>query len=183
MTIDWTAQLVGQLEFYWDVHLRPRLEGLTDDEYLWEPVDGCWSIRQGEDGRWRMETSGKRDGPITTIAWRMAHVSVGIFGTRASTFFGDGSVPDDADMFDARHEPASLPATAADGIALLENNYRWWRDGISALDEAGLAKPLGPKGNMFAKDPMAALILHLNREAMHHGGEIGLMRDLYARKR
>ena len=26
---------------------------------------------------------------------------------------------------------------------------------------------------------MAALALHLNREAMHHGGEIGLLRDLY----
>jgi hypothetical protein len=29
---------------------------------------------------------------------------------------------------------------------------------------------------------MAALIVHINREVMHHGGEIGLMRDLYARR-
>jgi hypothetical protein len=26
---------------------------------------------------------------------------------------------------------------------------------------------------------MAALVLHINREVMHHGGEIGLLRDLY----
>jgi hypothetical protein len=39
--IAWGRVLVGQLEFYWDVHLRPRLEGLTDSEYCWEPVEGC----------------------------------------------------------------------------------------------------------------------------------------------
>jgi hypothetical protein len=26
---------------------------------------------------------------------------------------------------------------------------------------------------------MAALIVHISREAMHHGGEIGALRDLY----
>jgi hypothetical protein len=26
---------------------------------------------------------------------------------------------------------------------------------------------------------MASLVLHLNRETMHHGGEIGTLRDLY----
>ena len=26
---------------------------------------------------------------------------------------------------------------------------------------------------------MAALIVHVNREVMHHGGEIGALRDLY----
>ncbi len=183
MRLDWTAQLVGQLEFYWTVHLRPRLEGLTDDEYFWEPVPGCWSIRRDEHGRWRMDSERPEDRPVTTIAWRMAHISVGVFGTRASAFFGDGSVPDDADMFDPRHEPDSMPGTADEGIALLESTYRWWRDGIAALDEAGLAKPLGPKGSAYAGDPMAALILHLSRETMHHGGEIGLLRDLYVRLR
>ena len=56
--------------------------------------------------------------PFTTIAWRMAHIGVGCFATRVSTFFGDGSMPDDADMFDERHKPASLPRTAVDGAGL-----------------------------------------------------------------
>jgi hypothetical protein len=30
--VDWGGLLVGQLEFYWDVHLRPRLDGLTDED-------------------------------------------------------------------------------------------------------------------------------------------------------
>jgi hypothetical protein len=42
-----------------------------------------------------------------------------------------------------------------------------------------LVQPLGPRGGYFADQTMAQLVLHLNREAMHHGGEIGTLRDLY----
>ncbi len=31
----WTARLVDQLQFHWTLHIRPRLDGLTDDEYFW----------------------------------------------------------------------------------------------------------------------------------------------------
>ena len=45
MDIDWTHELVDQLEFQWAKILRPRIDSLTDEQYLWEPVAGCWSIR------------------------------------------------------------------------------------------------------------------------------------------
>jgi hypothetical protein len=31
MGIDWNGQLVDQLDWHWRPHLRPRLDGLTDD--------------------------------------------------------------------------------------------------------------------------------------------------------
>ena len=72
MQLDWGRLLVGQLEFYWDLHLWPRLEGLTDEEYFWEPVEGCWSLRRGADGRWRLDHGPEREpAPVTTIAWRL----------------------------------------------------------------------------------------------------------------
>lgn len=40
-----------QLEWHWGSHVRPRLDGLTDDEYTWEPVDGCWNVRLRDDAR------------------------------------------------------------------------------------------------------------------------------------
>jgi DinB superfamily len=88
-------------------------------------------------------------------------------------------VPDDAPMSDPRHQPAGLPTNAAEGLALLDSSYAWWRDGIAALDDDALAAPLGPRGGYFANDPMAALIVHVNRETMHHGAEMCLLRDLY----
>jgi hypothetical protein len=181
MKVDWGRLLVEQLEFYWDVHLRPRLDGLTDEEYFWEPVDGCWSLRRGPDGAYRLDGRWPEPSPppVTTIAWRLVHLGAGCFANRASAFFGDGSVPDDADMADPRHVPTDLPGTASEAIAFLERAYGQWHSGIASLDDAGLRAPLGPKGGPYAEDPMAALILHINRETMHHGGEIGALRDLY----
>ncbi len=181
MKVDWGSLIVGQVEFYWTVHLRPRLDGLTDEEFFWEPVDRSWSLRPGPDGAMRMDGVGEPEPtppPVTTIAWRLVHVAAGIY-SRASTFFGDGSVPADATMFDPRHQPGALPSSAAEGLDLLDRSYAWWRDGIAALDDDALAAPLGPRGAYFANDPMAALIVHVNRETMHHGAEICLLRDLY----
>src|ERR1019366_5582981 len=45
MTVDWNNQLAEQLDWHWRVQLRPRLDGMTDDEYRWEPVPGMWNIR------------------------------------------------------------------------------------------------------------------------------------------
>jgi hypothetical protein len=43
--IDWNRELVDQLDWHWQFIARPRLNSLTDDEYFWEPVADCWSIR------------------------------------------------------------------------------------------------------------------------------------------
>ena len=181
MRVDWGRLLVGQLEFYWDVHLRPRLDGLSDEEYFWEPVEGCWSLRRALDGGWRLDGGRPEPSPppVTTIAWRLVHVGATCLANRASAFFGGIDVPADADMFDPRLVPADLPGGADAAVAFLERSYRRWHDGIAALDEEGLGRPLGPRGGPYAEDPMAELVAHINREVMHHGAEIALLRDLY----
>lgn len=181
MTTTWRDLLLDQLDFYWQAHLRPRLEGLSDHEYLWEPVDGAWTLRDGGDSVVRIESVVPEPPvpPITTIAWRMAHVGRDVLGKRARALFGGSDAPADATMFDDRHWPEPLPLTAAGGLALLEEGYRLWREGIAGLDDDGLLRALGPKGGPFAEDSMAALALHLNRETMAHGAEICLLRDLY----
>jgi DinB superfamily len=179
--VDWGRLLVGQLEFYWDVHLRPRLDGLSDEEYLWEPAEGCWSLRRAPDGGWRLDGGRPEPSPppVTTIAWRLVHVGATCLANRASAFFDCAEVPAGADMFDPRLVPADLPGGADAAVAFLERSYRRWHDGIAALDEEGLGRPLGPRGGPYAEDPMAELVAHINREVMHHGAEIALLRDLY----
>jgi hypothetical protein len=179
--MDWVRALTAQLDFYWQSSLKPRLDGLTDEEFFWEPVEGCWSLRPGPDGAHRLDGADPEPSPppVTTIAWRIVHIAVGVFHTRASAFFGDGRMPAGATMFDPRHEPERLPATAAEAVALLESSYRWWLDGVNGLSEEEFLRPLGPRGAFFADEPMAMLVLHLNRETFHHGGEIGTLRDLF----
>ncbi|MEP7025360.1 MAG: DinB family protein [Actinomycetota bacterium] len=181
MNTFWGPLIVGQLEFYWDQILRPRLDGLTDDEYLWEPVPGSWSIRKQPDGRYLPDMGYPEPDPppLTTIAWRMMHIGAECLYNRANAFFGDGDAPGDATMFDRRFLPSSLPGTADEAIAFMDEAYRRWHTGITSLTEEQLRAPLGPMGAGFADDPMAGLVVHISREVMHHGGEIGALRDLY----
>jgi hypothetical protein len=45
------ALLLGQMDEVYD-RLRRRLEGLTDDEYFWEPAPGCWTVHRDRAGAW-----------------------------------------------------------------------------------------------------------------------------------
>ncbi|HEY1485707.1 MAG TPA: DinB family protein [Micromonosporaceae bacterium] len=170
MTVAWAPLIVSQLEFYWDAHLRPRLDGLTDEEYLWEPVAGCWSVRPDGHGGFSSDHGSPppEPAPVTTIAWRMMHIATGCFTH-------DIAVKIFPDL--ARDEP--IPGTARDAVAFLDDGYRRWHDTIAGLGEDDVAVPLGAAGGPFGAEPVGGLILHINREVMHHGGEIGVLRDLY----
>jgi hypothetical protein len=57
--------------------------------------------------------------------------------------------------------------------------YAAWTAGVRGLGEEGLRRPCGPAEGDWAQAPMATLVLHVNREVLHHGAEIALLRDLY----
>ena len=48
--------------------------------------------------------------------------------------------------------------------------------GLGADD---LRRTVGPAEGLYAERPMAELVLHINREVIHHGAEIALLRDLH----
>lgn len=185
MSTTWQRLILDQLDFYWEAHLWPRLQGLTDDEYLWEPAAASWSLREGDDGVVRLEQTWPEPemAPVTTIAWRMVHIGRDVLGKRARAFFGGSEAPADASMHDDVHWPEPLPLTAAGGFALLELGFTLWQDGVRSCGDEALLQPLGGKGGHFAKAPLAGLAMHLNRETMAHGAEICLLRDLYRAER
>jgi len=114
-----------------------------------------------------------RPAPVTTIAWRLAHLIVGVFGTRAAEQFGGPPVD---------HQSFHYAGTAAQALQQLDEAYAAWLAGVTSLGDSGLARPCGPAEGPFAEYPMARLVLHINREALHHGAEIALLRDLYANR-
>ena len=50
---------------------------------------------------------------------------------------------------------------------------------MRGLGPAEMARAVGPAEGPWADYPMATLVLHINREMLHHGAEIALLRDLY----
>ena len=181
MDLDWTKELVDQLDWHWRVSLRPRLGGLTDEEYFDEPVRECWNVRprgdstapvQGGSGAFVIEFQmpAPEPAPVTTIAWRLGHVIVGVLAMRSASHFG--GPPTDYMVHD-------YAGTAAGALAQLDDAYGQWIGGVRGLDADCLAAPCGPAEGPYAEFPMATLVLHINREVLHHGAEIALLRDLY----
>jgi len=183
MDLDWNAELVDQLESHWQRQLRPRLNGLTDDEYFWQPAPDCWTVsRQGQSsapisfgtGEFTMDYGQPTNDPepVTTIAWRLAHLIVGFAETNASHFGGPAA---DITTF-------AYAGTAKEALRQLDDTHERWVNGVRRLGTEGLARPQGPKQPPeFADAPMAKLILYTNLEVIHHGAEICLLRDLYLR--
>jgi hypothetical protein len=149
-TTDWSRELRRQLEDHWTGQLRPRLAGLTDEEYLWEPVPGCWSIRprgtstapiQGGSGALVIEFAAPAPAPapapVTTIAWRIGHVVVGVLAMRSASHFGGPA----ADCLSWDYPPSADDALAS-RRACASSTRRVQR----GRSDGGLRAADGPRG-------------------------------------
>ncbi|MEO3787817.1 DinB family protein [Actinocorallia sp. B10E7] len=166
----------------WARFLR-RLDGLGDEEYFWEPVDGAWSVRQSPDGRWAIDGAGgfpSGDGtppdpmPFTTIAWRIGHLGLTFIGFGDRLFF-DGSVALDE---------VAVPPSAAASARYLEYTYQdYWREKLEEFEDERWALPVGPVFGPYAEHSGTDLVLHVLDEFIRQSAEIGVLRDLYRHRK
>ncbi len=154
--------------------LSRRLEGLSDAEYLWEPVPGCWSIRRDATGTWSLDGDhvAHELAPLTTIAWRMYHL-----GGHVLAGFADWVIDGTSPFGTASH----VPATATEATTLLKDQYARWRAGVAHFAPSRLREPIGEAFGPYGEASAYDLMLHVLDEYVHHGAEISLLRDLYPR--
>jgi DinB superfamily len=169
--------VVAAFDEVWD-RFRTRIADIDDDEYLWEPVAGCWSVRPGPGGRWSADgddpsTPVPDPPPLTTIAWRLRHIGLSFVGF-GDRFFGDGTLV-----------PESLPAaaTAAEALAFLDDAYEThWRRPLDVMPAERWTRPIGSRFGPYADVSGTGLALHVLDELTHHAAEVGVLRDLYLRR-
>lgn len=83
--------------------------------------------------------------PLTTIAWRLGHIIVGVLGVSVGNHFG--GPPIDYQTFD-------YTGTAAAALERLDDAYDAWNRRVKRLDADGLARPCGPsEGPVRQPDP------------------------------
>lgn len=180
--------LLAQIEGHWEDIARPRLEGLTDEEYFYDPTPEAagpaWSVHPRSEVR-----SGTQGGsgeividfefpeptppPFTTIAWRLGHVIVGVLAMRSHGHF-DGP---EVDYFSWDYA-----GSAQEALTQLDAEYARWITGLRSWSEEDFSLPCGPSEGPYADHPRAAIVAHINRELIHHLAEIALLRDLYAHR-
>jgi hypothetical protein len=160
---------------------------LTSEEYLWEPVQGCWSVRRRADGpgpgatlagtgEWGRDVSANAAAdpyppPFTTIAWRLSHLSE-MLTMRADHTTGTGTLTMD-------RYPVTGDADTA--ISAFVGAVGSWRAVLAASDDTAL-DTVGYSRYPYGSDPRELfidIIWWVNQEVLHHGAEIALLRDLY----
>jgi hypothetical protein len=97
-----------------------------------------------------------------------------MFVTFGDRFFGEGTVADD---------DVELAGSAAEAVPFLERCYRdHWRQDLDTLSAERWWGPIGRRFGVYARDSGTDLALHVLDECIHHGAEVGVMRDFYRRR-
>ena len=164
---------------------RDRLDGMSNEEFCWEPAPAMWSIRKRTDattpnaygpGKYVMDFDRSGDpfapGPVSTIAWRVGHLLSGFAGRYEWTFGSRSIDPKDVVEFST---------SAADMMSRLWAEIDRWVAAVEALTDEQLDM-IGfgqyPQG-LDPELPFIGIVRWVNREAIHHLAEVALLRDLY----
>ena len=163
---------------------------MTDEEYLWEPVPGCWSVRRRVDGPgpraaflagagdWGRDAAPYPHPwppPFSTIAWRLSHLSEMLF-LRADHTAGSHTLTRD---------DYHVSGNAAGAVAAFDTAAAAWRQALVSVDDAAL-DTVGyctyPHGS-DPEEPFIDIVWWVNQELLHHGAEVALLRDLHRARR
>ena len=113
--------------------LNRAWNGLTDDEFLWEPMPGCWTVRPVEEtrtptpfvvGAWAADfdvdlaaasnpSEGRATEPLTSIAWLFWHIGSMPGRTAQLDFLGGDHTTESGGPRRSRSPPARLALTTA----------------------------------------------------------------------
>lgn len=149
------------------VAARWQVADLTDDEYLWAPTPTCWSVRP-HGGTWVIENPWPltEPPPPTTIAWRLVHLA-GWTDVYCSFTFGDAT---------ASFDTIEVPSRATDAVAWLARAQDAFERGALAVpdDTYDDLRPTHYGGRLS----ISLLVWQIAVEHLHHGAEIGVLRDL-----
>jgi hypothetical protein len=169
------APFLAQWDYVRD-QLLARLEGLTDDELLWEPAATVLTVRRQADGVARPDVRGLPPVPDAvlprTLVWSMGHLGGGSL-VRADWLVGSHTLDD---------EDLEWPMTAAEASRFLRDGLAAWREGLGSMTNVDLdtvGRSAYPHG-LDPQLPLLDIVWWVNKELLEHAADIWYLRDLYA---
>src|SRR5580692_6629643 len=173
--------------------------GLTDEEFFWEPVPGCWSVRPRSESRtptpfghgdWVADHDadlaerairGEATEPTTTVAWLMWHVA-SVPGRMVELDFFGGAQPAESGWTSPYLADHRVFASADEAVQTLRSGWRALDQALKASTDEQLERPTrfwGYAGNPGPPAPAYQVVALLLNEISHHGTQVCMLRDLY----
>jgi len=144
--------LIELFEYVWQ-RFTDRMDGLSDAEWLWEPL---------ADDR-------------VTLRWRMQHIAEFLGAERNGPWLGLAAEP-------GGELPAPADSAAA-ALWDLNTAYAQWRGQLDETTDESLGELIGPVAGQYGDATRRAFALHIIDELVHHTAEAALLRDLYTGQR
>src|SRR3954452_15453869 len=158
----------------WSQLHRPARLGLvtTEREDLTELGQYAYTrLRERLDGL-DDDEYGWEPGPgVSSLVWRIGHIADLLTEERNASWLGVSPVA---------AAPPGEPGTAAEALAALEAAFSVWSGVLESVPEESLGEAVGPVAGPYADSTRRAFVLHVLDELIHHGAEVGLVRDLWA---
>lgn len=171
MSVSRCDLLRWQFELTWSL-FEYHLERLEPDDFLWEPVPFCWTVRQEAPRRWVPDWADTEPEPVPvpTIAWLSWHIGWW------------WSVASDHALGRQPRERAAItwPGDGKAAIEWMRGLRRDWLTVLDGLTDADLeATAPFPWGNA-PEHTVAHMVGWVNSELMKNAAEIGQLRLLRA---
>jgi DinB superfamily len=148
--------------------MRSRLHGLSEDEFFWMPVPDSWTVFEA-DGRWEHHYAepDPEPAPFTTIAWRLTHIAMCKVMYHEYAF-GPGELT---------WLTLETPGSPGAAIEMLETGHALLTEDLAASSDRDLERSV--LTNWGERWPAWRIFWEMIHHDAHHGGEIGVLRDLY----
>ena len=178
--------------------LHRAWNSLTDDELMWEPTEGAWTVGPATESRTATPfvtgplaadfdtglaaaaSEGGAVEPLTSIAWLFWHVGSQP-GRAAELDFLGGTHSAESGWTSPYIAAHPIFTTADQAVTAMRTGWRALDTALRSATDEHLERPTrfwgyGAPGPMGTGAQIVASILN---EVSHHGTQIGVLRDLY----
>jgi DinB superfamily len=171
---------------------------LTDSEFFWEPLPGCWSVRRRSEcltatpfgnGDWVADfdadfvgraARGEPAEPLTSVAWLMWHIA-SMPGRTVELDFLAGTRSAESGWASPYIADHPVFSSAAEAVETLRTGWRALEGELQVSTDEQLEQQTrfwgfpgpGPRAPAYQ---VVALLLN---EISHHGTQVCVLRDLY----
>jgi hypothetical protein len=160
-----------QFELTWSL-FELHLAELTPEDFLWEPADHCWTVRQAGDGTWVPDWAESEPDPIPvpTIGWLSWHIG---WWWTVTMDHAQGRRPPE-------REEITWPGDGQAAISWLRELHEEWLSIVDRLTDSDLDGPAPFPWQDSPDKTVAHMVGWVNSELMKNAAEIGQLRLLRA---
>jgi DinB superfamily len=160
-----------QFDLVWSL-LELHLDALGEDDHVWEPAPGSWTVRRGDDGLWRADwvEPEPEPPPASTIAWVTWHIG---------WWWGE-TIDRLAGAAPPAREDVTWPGDGAAAVGRLRELRKRWIAVLAGLSDADLGRTAPFPWRDRPDRTVAHTVGWVNAELMKNTAEIGQLRMLRA---